>query len=87
MRHFTGSKLLLVLVYNCLSNSIILKPTEEQIAILQKTVKELLDLEQLPGKCVQFNFYYYHDRLVDTQLNIFKKLEKINEQHFDLLSD
>lgn len=52
MRHSINPKLslLLLLLCICFTDCLILKPNEKQVAILQKTVKELLDFEQLPGE-------------------------------------
>ncbi|CAG9534804.1 unnamed protein product [Cercopithifilaria johnstoni] len=55
MKHPINPKSLLLLLPLCISfiDSLILKPNEKQIAILKKTVKELLDFEQLPGDVVR----------------------------------
>uniref|UniRef100_A0A8R1XXE4 TGF_BETA_2 domain-containing protein n=1 Tax=Onchocerca volvulus TaxID=6282 RepID=A0A8R1XXE4_ONCVO len=55
MKHLIDPKslLLFLFVYICFIDSLVLKPNEKQIAILQKTVKELLDFEQLPSNVVR----------------------------------
>ncbi|VDK67991.1 unnamed protein product [Litomosoides sigmodontis] len=55
MKRSIDSKSLLLLLPLCVCfiDCVILKPNEKQIAILQKTVKELLDFEQLPGDVVR----------------------------------
>uniref|UniRef100_A0AAF5PJ42 TGF-beta family profile domain-containing protein n=1 Tax=Wuchereria bancrofti TaxID=6293 RepID=A0AAF5PJ42_WUCBA len=55
MKHSIDPKSLLLLLslFICFISCLILKPNEKQIAILQKTVKELLDFEQLPGDVVR----------------------------------
>lgn len=64
MKHSIDPKSLLLLLSVCICfiDPLILKPNENQIAILQKTVKELLDFEQLPGEsflyCSIFSFHF-----------------------------
>ncbi|KAM3725133.1 Growth/differentiation factor [Dirofilaria immitis] len=57
MKHLIELKLLIILllIYICFIDCLILKPNEKQIAILQKTVKELLDFKQLPDNVVRPN--------------------------------
>ncbi|KAL3983199.1 Transforming growth factor beta like domain family protein [Acanthocheilonema viteae] len=55
MKHSIDPKSLLLLLPLCIcfTDSLILKPNGKQIVILQNTVKELLDFEQLPGDVVR----------------------------------
>ncbi|VDO24182.1 unnamed protein product, partial [Brugia timori] len=85
MKHLVDPKSLLLLSL-CIRfiSCLILKPNEKQIAILQKTVKELLAFEQLPGDVVRSKLRT-ENAASKYMLRLFNRYKENNDtQHYPL---